>query len=361
MGDEPRTKVGTAVRGALLVLVGLVLFDFPAAYLASKHYSPWLSLAAGLLTFPLLALVWHAFGERARKRKELKKAALTKGYERWLLRSATVGLLVVGALFALAGPGRMWTAFRHHALWFLPDGASALVADSKLLDQVPPDAEAVVWIRFDDDVRAAIGKVVPLTGQVAKVVQAPEVVIAVNKKSVFVAEQGDTGVVDIAQELIGMVQGLVKQFSPEVTDFDTSTGSTSGGAHYLVSTSWKAQIGKGKPTSVIDNMALAPDDAWLVIAIKPTSAKDMKDVQAGALWSRIHRGRLELAGRVDFTSSAAATAGLAELREDIAKDAAKNECFKRFVHVDSEATGATVRVSLTVNVDELEAAVDCVK
>lgn len=360
MGDEPRSKVGTVVTGALLVLVGFALFDFPAAYLASRGVSPWLSLAAGLLTFPLLALVWHAFGERARKRKEFKRAVLTKGWERWLMRSAAVGLLVVGALFALAGPGRMWTAFRHHALWFLPDGSSALVADSKLLDQVPPDAEAVVWIRFDDEVRAAIGKVVPLTGDVAKVVHAPEVIIAVNKQSVFVAERGDTGVVDIAKELIGMVQDLVKQLAPAVTDFDTATGSTTDGAHYLVSTNWKDQVGKGRPTAVLAHMSMAPDDAWLVLAMKPSSAKDMKDAEAGAVWSRIHRGRLELAGRIDFTTSAAADAGLADLRSKLAKQELE-ACWKRFVHVDTETSGVTLHVSLAVNVDELEAAVDCLK
>ncbi len=360
MGDERRSKVGVAVTGALLVVVGFALFDLPAAYLASKHYSPWLSLAAGLLTFPILALVWHAFGERARKRKEVKRAALTKGWERWLMRSAAVGLLVVGALFALAGPGRMWTAFRHHALWFLPDGSSALVADSKLLDQVPPDAEAVVWIRFDDEVRAAIGKVVPLTGDVAKVVQAPEVIIAVNEKSVFVAEHGDTGVVDIAKELIGMVQGLLKELAPGVTELDTATGTTPDGAHYLVSTNWKDQIGEGRPTALLANMSMAPDDAWLVIAMKPSSARDMKDAEAGALWSRVHRGRVELAGRIDFTTAAAADAGLAEVRAALAKQA-QEACWKRFVRVNTETSGVTLRLSLAVNVDELEAAVDCLK
>ncbi|HUS32130.1 MAG TPA: hypothetical protein VMZ53_26705 [Kofleriaceae bacterium] len=356
--------VGKVVRGFVLALVCLAMFDVPASYLASRGWSPWLSLAFGLLTFPILSLVWHALSEHARKKAPPLKPA-TRGWERFLLRSTLVGVLVIGALVALAGGKRVLSGFRNHALWFIPDATSPLVADSKLFDFVPPNAEVLIWLRVTDDTRAQLGAAVPSIERVGKALQAEDVVAAIGKDGFWIGEHGDAEVVGAFAELFAELQKLGKDHGLDAFT-DSLAGSVTkapGNVRYWVSPGWTKAVSTGRPSALVDLFSQAPDDAFLVAVTRPApggiAKRDLPDVTSGVVYVRLHRGRVVVAIRGDFASDTEAKKRADEVRDSTAR-IEDHECWSV---ADGRAgvsqTDRTVTMELSIPLDRIESAMRC--
>src|SRR5262245_21835204 len=161
--------MSTTSRGAAVVrwiLVGLgcaLMFVLPSALLIDLGLPRWMAGPLGAVSFPILPVGWHLLAERARARRDAAakapaKATLTRG-DRFVLRLVAVAFVTCVPWIVLAR-GRTWSALVDHGAWPLTTikslvsgggddghGAGAITADRRLLDDVPADAEALVWIR----------------------------------------------------------------------------------------------------------------------------------------------------------------------------------------------------------------------
>lgn len=240
-------KVGL---GLLALLACVAMFDIPSAF-ASTRGAPWgLALAVGLLVFPVLPLAWHIWGER----DKTKKRQTTKG-ERFALRTATIAILSIGGLIAFAR-GETWRAMRHHALWMLPDdvaSAAGLIAvdDQPILKHLPPDADAVMWIRFTDEARAKMGKIVPELRTV------PELVGATAGDEGVLFERGDTEIVANLAKIFDGLRGLGMPAMPLVQ-------KTLPDGIKMWATD-KAKVDQGAPGELLDLLRSASNDALVVV------------------------------------------------------------------------------------------------
>lgn len=304
-----KNVVGHAVRGLLLASVALLLFDTPAAYIALRGWSPWLSLIAGALTFPLLPVTWHLLRERQRRKAPPAKSHTT-GWERLLFRSLVVGLVVIGSLLGLAGPRRVWSGLRHHALWFVPDSVEPLAADSRLFDQLPPDTQALMWLRLTADTRAQLTRALPALDQVSRALRASDVVAAQGPSGILLVEQGDAEVVQSFVDVIAGFQG--KLGNP--LDKSVLAGSLvrrPDGVRYWVSDAWSKSVGTGRPSALLELIPRAPADAFLVVA---TTGKALRgkgpQPTAVVAYLRIAEGRLLLVTTGVFASEAVAEQAL---------------------------------------------------
>lgn len=351
--------LGKTASGVGLLLVCLLFFDIPSAYVVSRGYSWWLALAVGLLTFPVLPLVWHVFGERSRKRtaaaaKGPAKPAMTKGYERLLLRAATVGAAVVITLIAVAR-GAVWTAFRHHALWFVPDGAEPLVADSPLLRTVPPTANAVLWIRANDDARAELE---PIFGRSnTDLLRASELVFAAGGNQMMIAERGDFEIVKTFSELF---DSFPMYRPPILAD---KAVELPGGGRFWGSPDW-GPTPKERPAALFALIPRAPDDAFLVGAALAGEgpAEDLFEdagATAGVMWLRVHRHRAVFVLELDFPDDGTLTKARRELERELPR-ATGHACaavsgFRESV----ETRGTTLRFEASVPLDQIIAGMKC--
>src|SRR5687767_5755071 len=99
-------RLGRTIVGSLVIAVMCAaLFLVPSAYLVHKGQSRWLALAAGLVAFPLVPVLWHLLAERRRKRNG-GKSTLTSG-DRFVMRLVAVGLVAILPLLLFAR-GQTW-------------------------------------------------------------------------------------------------------------------------------------------------------------------------------------------------------------------------------------------------------------
>ena len=341
--------IANVVRGLVLALCCLALFDTPAAYIAARGGSPWLSLAAGLATFPITALIWHTLGERKRRRAPPAKP-MTTGWERLLLRGATVGVLVVATLAAIAGPRRVWSAVRHHALWFLPDRTGPLVADSKLFDHVPADAEGLLWVRLDEGTRSELASALPEVAEVSRALRVSGFLVAAGEHGVLLAEQGDSELIPWVSELVENLEDLAHEHGFPSTLLPTGARATApDGVRYLVSEGWK--LPDKRVTRLTSLVEKAPSDAFAVVV----ASSPREGVTSMVGYARVRRGTLELALAIEATEAATAAKELGKSLDELDG----NACWKRLGHSSVQVSDGRVEASLKIALEDLRTVIEC--
>jgi hypothetical protein len=292
------------VGGGLLVLVGLVMFDVPAAYASVRGAPWWLALAVGLVVFPVLPVTWHLVRERKRRVAPPAKSKTT-GWERFWFRLLVIGVLVIGALIAF-DRSRTWRAVRHHALWMIPTTIEPLDPSSKVLDKVPASAEVIVWLRDTDDAQAMVSQVAPTS------FGARELVIAVDGTNVMILETGDASLIDLLVPWYTLIRpGSV---TPKVVELP-------GGVRMWSTPGWPPSTGRA--TALIEQMRRAPDSAFLVAVTKPRTKK-VDEITGAVGWLAVVHGELEAVGEVTAVGPREAMMLWAEGEREIEKSRAKD-------------------------------------
>lgn len=243
------------------------MFDVPSAYIYFRGW-PWgLALAVGLVVFPVLPVAWHVWSERKAKAaaaatgdKKLKPKKTT-GIERFVFRTIVVAIVSIGGLIAIAR-GRVWTALKNDALWFIPESIDPLVPDSKLLAQVPGSAQIVVWVRPTDDAKALVGKVAPGVSVIEIVAAGREVD---KKTDAVVIERGDV-IIPLIEKMQATILGFTTRNGITLPEQGAVIGEHDGAKTWSTS-GWTKDIGTGR-APVIDLMRRAPEDAFIVAVAK---------------------------------------------------------------------------------------------
>lgn len=348
-------RVGANVlRGLFLAAFCVALFDTPAAYVAARGGPWWLSLAVGLATFPILALIWHALGERKRKANPPAKP-MTTGWERLLLRGATIGVIVVGALVGIAGPQRVWSAVRHHALWFVPDGSGALTADSKLFDHVPTDADGLVWVRLDDGTRDALATALPKLAEVSEALKVSDFLVAGGKKGFLLAEQGDSELIPWASDMLDNVSAFVKEYAPGSALPKGVRSKAPDGVRYLVNEGWTLPDKRVTPLAKL--VERAPADAFAVAV----GAKPDEHLAAFVAYARVRHEKLEVAVDAESDRPSDLLRGKAEIDKELAKLADENSCWKRLGTASAAIEGSHLIITASIALEDIRAVAECAK
>ena len=296
----------------VLILVWLALFDVPSAVAICRHAPMWLAAAIGgvCVAAPFL---WHVLRER--KAREAKGSL--KGWDRLVLRTVVIALLVGFGSWAVAKPS-LWTALKHHWDWMIPR-SNTLTADSRLLQQVPGDAESVLWIRAGES-PVLTERLAALGGMSAD--DAAEAVAAVRgDDDVILAVTGSSDVIDGIQRLVDMANGFEKH---------AIVSHERDGATVWSTPRW--ENASDHATGLVAMLERAPADAAIVFATRPqpSTAKRAKhasdEVTSAVGWVRADDERLDATVEIDLPSEASARALVTEV-EVAANSSAEARCF----------------------------------
>ena len=265
-----------SIFGALVVVLGALLFLVSSAYVVDRGYNKILAAIVGGLAFPLLPVAWQVWGERARKRKEAdaKKPGKStlNAFDRFWIRFVVVAAVVLGPMIYV-GKIEVPRAAIRHATWFLPEfepGLGMIGQGPKhdltrvktLLERVPGDAEVVVvWTPS-----SARG----------------EGVVAFNNHDLVAAGQGDITRDDDTIRRINdywkAQHFLLLDPIAMVIDRDLTVAA---------SDKWKGKV-EPAPNALSSTLRRelerAPADAEFFIALAPHAIKDAKALKSGAIW-----------------------------------------------------------------------------
>ena len=323
-------------------LACVAMFEIPSAYAAARGAPWWLCLTIGLLVFPVLPVAWHIYGERNGRDKKRQTTRL----ERFVLRTAAIAVLVIGGLVAFAR-GDTWRGIRNHTLWMIPgDGPGLLTtSDAVILQHLPDDAQAIIWLRPNDDLRAAFGSLSPA------VLDAPELVGVITTSEAAVFERGETDVVD----LLGKLADLVKRFDVK-TPPPTQT-TLPDGTHVFATPGWARQVATGggaRPAALLGWVRKAPSDAFLVVA-----TTGYEEITGGVGYVRASADELELVAEVDTDTAAHAQAEVDKLQRSWAKHR-DDDCLDPSTYsMDVTTAGAHVHARFAVQLTAIKPAVAC--
>jgi hypothetical protein len=279
-----------------LVAMWAALFEVPSAVATGRGAPPWLAATIGGV---LVALVigWHLWGER-RKRE---KATLT-AWDRLALRTVAIAALAGAGAWFLAKPSLAAT-MHQHAWWMIPRSTSGLVADGKLLDQVPASAETIVWLRSRGS--AALGELLSQVPQLGEIpAERYELVGAAAADDALLEVDASRDVQDAWERMIDTVRGWTGLPVPTATDV--------GSAKQWSTAGWRDQLGKGHP-AVFALFEQAPTDADIVVVHRVAKPRPHEPVSAVA-WLRVDGEVLEISVDLDTPSPAVAVELEAEAR-----------------------------------------------
>ena len=349
-----RSVLGWIARIVGLAALCFAMFDVPSAYAASRGWSPWLALALGAVSFPLLPLAWHAFGERKRR-----AGGTTTGWDRLLFRTLVVAVLAIGGVFA-AARGQMWRTMRTNALWFVPDHTAPLVADSPLFKYIPPTAYELVWLRPSPELRAQLVEAVPdLADIIGKALTPAEVVLAIghHDEGFLLAERGSADVAELMQDLLADAARLG---APDTVNLKVTTN---GDNRYMASPGWASEVGTGRPQALLDLIPRVPDDAFAIALAKQLTALGHEVDAVGYI--RVRKLQLELSVDLDAADPAAARAIATTLQglldRELGDQPAIAPCLQASgEHHSIDADGTTVQLRASVALDQLRTLAECI-
>ena len=346
-----RRIASRALRALLVLIAGFVVFDLLSAYAIARGASFYVALALGLVAFPAAPLVWHALGERKRRRKraamKVPPKTSTNGVERLLLRAGAVGALVIAALVGLTGGS--WDAVRHHGLWFVPHAAPKLSIESPLVALVPARAEAFLWIR---PTQAASDALTALGADAALL----ETVYALG------AQDGSRTALDAA--LITRFPGdtlprpawLQALPLPAAPSLAVGPVATALGPSWRATRGWAGAIGSGPPRELIALAARVPADSLAVFVAKPTRARDADDIVSATAYATLTGPELGVAADIDLVSPETMTRFRGEVERALATartlaftTVACLEGHGATLDVDSGSTSVHLRASLSLD------------
>ena len=334
---------------ALLVLC-VAIFDVPSAYVIANGKPRWFAWALGALAFPVIPVVWNVLGERKRRRAGAGTAKpgttrkpTTTRWERICLRTAFVGVVVIGGLFGIAR-GRAWHAVRDHALWFVPTDPGHLDPGSPLLRRVPGTATSVLWLRDTSVSEGLIGQIFP--GGAAG---SFELVIAFDGEHGYFSERGDIHLVELLAQTSHNPWFTRLGFTP------SGVRSLPDGSRTWSTPGWAG--GSNPPAALIDQLRAAPGDAFLVGAMR-----DDRERGTGTAWLAGRDGELEAVVELTAPTEAAAKQLEAEADRTRARGGAQLACWDQS---DGSASlvrdGATIRARATIPVAQIRPLFLCVE
>ena len=248
----------------LVVVLGVVMFVVPSSFVASRGAPWWLCMTVGALAFPVLPVVWQLAGERRRRKrlaatKTPNKAVLTSG-DRFVIRCLVVGAVAIGPVFALDGRSAVTTVW-HNVGWVIPVTPWPGHADAPALSHVPADAELVVSIHKDADVKAHEDAVDAVVGYA-------------NGRLMFhgTGDHVDRSVSEINDEL-DRLPIKIDHLVEISTDF-------------FASSSWKSAVdtATGPTPDIRALLGKAPANAMVAMAGVPKTAAELKMVKSVTGW-----------------------------------------------------------------------------
>jgi hypothetical protein len=248
----------------LVVVLGVVMFVVPSSFVASRGAPWWLCMTVGALAFPVLPVVWQLAGERRRRRrlagaKTANKAVLTGG-DRFVIRCLVVGAVAIGPVVALDGRSAITTVWNNVG-WVIPVTPWPGHADAPLLSHVPADAELVISIHKDADIKAHQDAVDAVIGY------ANHRVMAYGTGDHF-----DRPVADINTELDQL---------PFSVDHVVEIANS-----FYSSASWKSAVdtATGPTTDIRALLAKAPPNAMIAMGGVPKTAAEQKILKSVTGW-----------------------------------------------------------------------------
>ena len=316
-----RVGSGIAVAG-LLVLGFAAMFIVPSSYAIDRDHSRWFALALGALAFPLAPMVWHLVGELRRRRARGKAAARAPakgpartpaksagltGVQRLLLRSAVVAVVAFGGTWAI-GRGEVWSALRHHALWFTDWSDPDPIADSQVLQRVPAAAEAILWIRKGHS--SALMPLV-LSGEL-------EAVIAYDKADSMIVIAGTDAVLDQVEPLAKMGRGGV---GLERTD-------SPSGMRILATPGWRNHTSE-PAASLLALLREAPDDAVAIAVARPVTIERNNVMRSFVGWARVDETHVTFAAQLEAIDAASADVLMPAIKAAAERLPASKDCGNR--------------------------------
>lgn len=353
-----RSAVWKVVSVLLIAALCVLAFLVPSAWLIGRDQPHWLAAIAGALTFPLLPVGWHLLAER-RRRRDAVKGALT-GADRFMMRVMLVAAIAIAPLMIFAR-GQTWAAVKDHATWPMDwasaassSGDSAGARDAALLDYVPADAEALLWIRGDE---ASIEEGDP-----------GEALIALRRGGLLIVARGGNQeelkkltAAELRkelrkQELIGADWFGLDQQELSVHTFGAVSVVTTDGWN----TGLRARRDGGPPpAALIEALAHVPADAPMVVVARPQGPVLGLPIESASGWVRVTDERFRvyaslLAGTPEDagTVRAGVVAGIGAARAKVPaacraqSDAVLNE-------IEASATGREVRATLDLKSEKL--------
>ena len=248
----------------LVVVLGVVMFVVPSSFVASRGAPWWLCLTVGALAFPVLPVVWQLASER-RRRKQLaaakapNKSVLTGG-DRFVIRCLVVGAVAIGPVFALDGRGAVTTVW-HNVGWVIPVTPWPGHADAPALSRVPADAELVISIHKDADIKAHEDAVDAVIGYA-------------NHRVMFYAT-GD----NVDRSVSEMNDQLAKL--PVTIDHVVEISTD-----FFASSSWKSAVdtATGPTPDIRALLAKAPPNAMVAMAGVPKTSAELKVLKSVTGW-----------------------------------------------------------------------------
>ncbi|HTJ43757.1 MAG TPA: hypothetical protein VL463_16740 [Kofleriaceae bacterium] len=379
---EPGTsRKRPIVRWLLVALWCAVLFLVPSAALIDRGAPLWAAAIAGVASFPIAPIAWQVIAERARKRrvaamKIAPKATLTAG-DRFVFRTIAVALLTCAPWFVVAR-GRTLRAVWHHATWpvdWISSGEQAarfgtlhVTTDRKLLQYVPSDAEAIIWLRAAPDL-TKLGKSDESKDEQDKdddgFVQG---VLALKKGELFAVVQAKK-LDDIKPDAIDQEEAK-KWFGHEL---HFKQHRIADDTLVIVTEDWdQAYVDRvaGKSpaaTALIDKLGPAPADAVIAAAAIPRETIADLTLRDAIAWLRVDAESQKLAARATIHTIDAAAA--AHFKDDVdralaqAKRALPDSCREPVgalidgIHVTTK--GDEVSIDTTVAPDQIAGAMFC--
>jgi hypothetical protein len=383
------TSRGWSVARWILIGAGCTLmFLLPSALLIDLGLPRWMAGPLGALSFPLAPIAWHVLAERARKRrvaaaKVPPRSTLTTS-DRFVLRLVAVALVTCLPWIVLAR-GRTWSALVDHGAWpvttikslFGGDGATgnaAFTADRRLLDDVPADAEALIWIRGAADLTKLVK---PGTTTAAD--------LAPDSNDGF-----EQGVMALKHGELFFIIRATKIDDSELADLDKKIDQAQARTYFghdlhfvshrldhdtivVVSKGWDdgyldRMAGRTRPAqALIELLAATPADAMIVAVAKPREPIADLTADHAVAWITIDLIAKQLVLSATLTApdaaGAAKIAAGAQAELALAKGKAPASCRdavgKLFDGIHVTTRGTTVSIDTRVAPEAIVAAITC--
>ena len=273
------------------VLFGALTFLAASAFVVSRDQPKWLAATIGALAFPVLPVVWHALGERRRKKrladaKTPPKGSLTSS-DRYTMRAIAVVLVVIGPMVAVGRFGfvrAMWT----HKAWFVPRYEVALSDD--LLAHVPSDAEAVLTVRDPSEKQKGAGLYAWGDRQLLVLAKGPDM-----------AKEGDPA------KQVEKINSERSKF-PFVKIDPIALVPTPKDMFAAASERWQTQLeaGPGASADLRRELARAPTNAMAILAVTPKTTTFELPFKSGAAWVVSNDNKVVIDGRLEASDAASA-------------------------------------------------------
>jgi hypothetical protein len=324
--------VSRVFTSVVIAVVCVAMFVVPSAYLITHHHSRWLALAVGLLAFPIAPAVWHGIGELRRRRAAPAKSTLT-AWDRAILRGAVIAVIAIGGSLLLARGGT-WKVIKH-GLWFTDWSEPDPIAQSRLLDHVPANADTLIWIRPGHHTHELLP--MALSGDV-------EMVIAQNKTDTFIAVAGEEVVLE---EIVA-----VSKRRPDGDKLETVDAPA--GMRILATPGFHSTTGRAK--DLVGLLYRAPSTANAIAVGRAPSLVTRYQVRDYIAWAIVGGSSVKFTAEADTVVDLAGMKPLVERLRKLAATAAQsadcgNKAFQKATDTDLYSYGLRVRGTATLALD----------